>query len=765
MLMAAAALVLVPVAGLVIAGAPGGAEQAGEKIVRVALRGNVRVTAHKILGQMRLREGSAYTPAAVDEDLKRIYSLGEFDDVVIRPEKAPEGLVLVVEVTERPALERLIFEGGRHFTEKELAEAIGVTAGSLIDRHKIFAAARTLERKYHDAGYHFAAVALDEKLLADSRVAKYAITEGPRVRVRKILFTGNPSIAGWELEKQIETKAYFPILTPGLFDEDQLARDAMALRNYYVEQGFLDVKVGRELEFSPDKTRLAVRFIIAEGPRYQVRSVALEGVQRFAPSYLEKQMDLAPGKPYTAETVRRDIETLRENYGEVGYIDVFIRPVVDFTDVPGQVDVALRVEEHTPVKVGEIRVEGNRLTQDKVVRRELRLFPEEWVNTKQIDRAKRRLEGSGLFKPGSVQIMAIATAKEGTSDVLVRVEETETTNLILSAGISSDSGVLGNLSLVNSNFDIADWPKSWAQFWKGDSFRGAGQTFQIVLEPGTELQRYTVAFSEPHVFDTDVSFSSSLFFFQGDRDTYDEQRVGLNVGFGKEIREDLQAFVNFRLEGINIASVEAGAPKDVQDVKGSNGLTSAQVGLVKDTTDSFLFPTEGYRLMGSVEQAFGTSTFMKFVVDAKKYWTITRDVLDRRSVLAVHGRMGFIPGDAPIFERFFAGGRRSIRGFEFRGVGPRERHTALGGDFLALGSAEYQFPIFEKNLSGVVFLDTGTVERNISLSTWRASVGVGVRFTVPFLGPVPIALDFGFPIMKNKDDETEIFSFSIGASF
>jgi len=152
-------------------------------------------------------------------------------------------------------------------------------------------------------------------------------------------------------------------------------------------------------------------------------------------------------------------------------------------------------------------------------------------------------------------------------------------------------------------------------------------------------------------------------------------------------------------------------------------------------------------------------------VDARKYWTVTRDVLDRRSVLAVKARVGDILSDAPIFERFFAGGQGSIRGFEFRGVGPRQGDTALGGNFLALASAEYQFPIFEKNLSGVLFLDTGTVEKKISLSTWRAAVGFGVRFTVPFFGPIPFALDFGFPISKDGDDQTQVFSFSIGTSF
>ena len=746
----------------------GEAEATGERIVRVVVRGNVRVTTHRILGQMRLREGSTYSPAAVDEDLKRIHALGEFDNVVLRPEKTPEGLVLVVEVMERPVLERLIFEGNRKFSDKDLTDTVGVTPGSLLDRNKIFQGARAVERKYRDAGYYFAKVALDEDLLASSRVAKYAITEGPAVRVSKIVFSGNASIDASELEGKVETRPYFIIFSPGTFDPEQLGRDVVAVRNYYIDQGFLDVKVDRELEFSPDKTRLVIHFIIEEGPRYKVRSVSLVGPKRFAPSLLGKQMLLKPGDAYTAENVRHDVEMIRETYGEVGYIDSSVRPTVDFTDEPGTVDVTLKIEEGAVVHVGEIRVEGNRFTQDRVVRRELRFFPEEAINTKLIEKAKRRLDGTGLFKPGAVQITTIPTANPEVEDVLVRVEETETANFILGAGVSSNSGLVGNISVVQRNFDLTDWPKSQQEFWRGEAFRGAGQLAQVVLEPGTQLQRYRVDFREPHLGGSDYSFSTSAFLFDRKRDSYDERRIGLNFGFGKELSENLQAFMNLRLENINISSIDATAPKDVKDVKGSSGLTSVEVGIVKDTTDSLFFPSEGYRLMGSVEQAGalgGSYTFTKAVVDGRRYWTITKDVLDRRSVLALRGRVANAFGDPPIFERFFAGGQGSIRGFKFRGVGPHENDTAIGGDFMALGSAEYQFPIFEKTLQGVLFLDTGTVEKNISFGSWRASVGFGVRFTVPFFGPVPFALDFGIPIAKKSGDETEIFSFSIGTSF
>jgi outer membrane protein insertion porin family len=153
------------------------------------------------------------------------------------------------------------------------------------------------------------------------------------------------------------------------------------------------------------------------------------------------------------------------------------------------------------------------------------------------------------------------------------------------------------------------------------------------------------------------------------------------------------------------------------------------------------------------------------MVDARRYWTVTRDVLDRRSVFAVRGRLGYLLSDAPIFERFYAGGYGSLRGFDFRGVGPRQLDTAVGGDFLALASAEYSFPILEKNLTGVVFLDMGTVEDSFTIGTWRSTVGVGIRFSVPFFGPVPFAFDFGFPITKDSDDEEQVFSFSVGTSF
>lgn len=417
-------------------GAP--APDAG-RIIRLEIKGNERVSEHRILGQMRLREGSTYTPGAADEDLKRVYALGEFDNVVIRPREEADGLVLVVELVERPALKGLEFDGGRRFSDDDLTKTIGVTVGGLIDRHKVFTGARAIEQKYRDKGYYFVRVALDEERLGESQVAHYTVVEGPRVRVRKIEFVGNPSISARELQGKLTTRAWFPIFVAGTFDEEQLDRDAVAVRNYYVDQGFLDVRVQRELVFNDDKTRLTVRLVIEEGTRYKIRSVALAGVERFSRPLLQKQMRLGPGQYYTADDARLDTEMMRETYGEVGYIETSVRPMVDFADEPGEVDVAFQVEEGRQVRIGQVRIEGNRLTQDKVIRRELRFFPEEPVNTKLVERARKRLEGLAIFKPESIEIVTIPGPDPAVRDILVRVEETETSNLILGAGVSSNS--------------------------------------------------------------------------------------------------------------------------------------------------------------------------------------------------------------------------------------------------------------------------------------------------------------------------------------
>jgi outer membrane protein insertion porin family len=225
----------------------------------------------------------------------------------------------------------------------------------------------------------------------------------------------------------------------------------------------------------------------------------------------------------------------------------------------------------------------------------------------------------------------------------------------------------------------------------------------------------------------------------------------------------------FRVENVNISDLHFFAPEQVEDDKGDNLITSAKISLVRDRTDSRFVPTKGDRFTISYEQygTFGGDIFGSLVSSYAWHKTLYTDVEDRKSVLTLRARGGAMFGDAPVFEKFYAGGIGSLRGFEFRGISPREgfKDFTIGGNYMLLTGAEYSFPLFGDVIRGVFFTDMGTVEEDFEITTWRASVGFGVRLQVEFFGPVPMEFDLAIPVSSHKDDEEQIFSFFIGTVF
>jgi outer membrane protein assembly factor BamA len=357
--------------------------------------------------------------------------------------------------------------------------------------------------------------------------------------------------------------------------------------------------------------------------------------------------------------------------------------------------------------------------------------------------------------------------QEGDSefkDVLVQVQETQTGSLLFGAGFNSDAGLVGSIVLNERNFDICRFPTSLSDFWEGRAFRGAGQEFRVEAVPGTELQRYSVSFREPFLFDRPYSLTTAAYYNDRIFNEYRENRTGGRFSVGRALSKAWTVSGSLRIENVDVSSVAFFAPSDYTSVIGSNFLVAPGASLTWDTRDSFLRPTEGGIMSLSVEQVFGDFTFPIVNFEASRYFTTwQRPDGSGKHVLAARTQIAWAGDDAPVFERFYAGGFRSLRGFEFRGVGPFVNGYAVGGDFMFLNSLEYQIPIKANDqLYLVGFLDTGTVEKSVELKDYRVSAGVGLRIIVPMLGPVPIALDFGFPIVKAANDREQLFSFWVG---
>ena len=349
-------------------------------------------------------------------------------------------------------------------------------------------------------------------------------------------------------------------------------------------------------------------------------------------------------------------------------------------------------------------------------------------------------------------------------DIDTYLTEARTGRLMFGVGVNSNSGVVGNIVLSENNFDILRPPHSWDDVWNGTAWRGAGQKFRIEALPGTQVSRYLVDWQDPYFLDSDVNLGVSGFYFTRFYREWNEERLGGRVRLGRQLTQTWSANVALRAESVHIADIPADPPDLLLEVDGDSFLSTVRFGLMHDTRDAAFIPSQGHYVEFGVEQAFAEFDYTRLEVDARQFFTTyQRPDGYGKHILTLSGQLGWTGDSTPIYERFYAGGFQSFRGFAFRGVTPIEKNTEIGGQFQALGTVEYMLPVMANEmLKFVAFTDFGTVEEDVTLDNFRVSAGAGVRVTVPGMGPVPIALDWAFPIVKQDFDRDQIFSFYIG---
>ena len=353
------------------------------------------------------------------------------------------------------------------------------------------------------------------------------------------------------------------------------------------------------------------------------------------------------------------------------------------------------------------------------------------------------------------------------------LEETTTGRFIFSVGVNSDLGLLGSVVVDEQNFDWTRLPQSWDDVVNGKAFRGAGQRFRLEAMPGTQLQRYAVSFTEPYVFDGPTSLGLSAYYYDRRFFEWTERHLGGRIALGRQLLPDLSATISYGPSDVRISNpivpptAVPGIP-EINEALGSNAVHRLRAQLTHDTRDNAFLATEGYLLDLGFEQVLGSFQYPRGDVDLRKYFLLRQHPDGSgRHVLTLGGRLGITGDDTPIYDHYFIGGFTTLRGFSFRDASPRDPnyHVVTGGHFSLLASAEYMFPITaDDTLRGVVFCDSGVVQPSISdwRDRYRASVGFGLRITVPAMGPAPIALDFAFPVSKDPFDQTQVFSFFIG---
>ena len=368
------------------------------------------------------------------------------------------------------------------------------------------------------------------------------------------------------------------------------------------------------------------------------------------------------------------------------------------------------------------------------------------------------------------------------ADIDVYVTETQTGSINFGGAFNSDNGLVGQIIVNEKNFDITRFPRRLRDITDGTAWRGAGQNFRLELVPGSDIQRYLVSFSEPYLFGTNYSFSASGYLFDRRFFDWDENRLGGRLSVGRRLTPELSFTLGLRLERVRIDNPRGGVDENgdsilspqLTEVLGTNNLFLANAGLIRDTRDHPFLATEGTYFSATLSQAFGDFSYTRGDIDWRAYRLIyQRPDGSGRHTLSYGTKLGITGSDTPVFEQYIGGGFSTLRGFDFRGVGPTEGGTPgalgirVGGEFQWLNTVEYNFPLTADDMvKGVAFCDFGTIEDSVELQSdnFRVAPGVGLRVSVPGLGlGAPLAFDFAFPVSTAEGDEEQVFSFYLGA--
>ncbi len=696
------------------------------------------------------------------------------DAAATQPKAAPPA---GAELSRGEIIKSIEFLGNRKFKDHVLRERLGFELGDRLDPFLAEGGRTTISEVYRKIGFPFVKVLLDKARMAEGHLL-YTVEEGPRVQIDSIRFTGNDSFGAGTLREVIKTKQRKWLLWPTYYTDERVDEDLDELRDFYYNHGFLDYHISAQKEFSADGTGVHLLFTIDEGPVYRVGEIRFVGNSRYTREQLRQKMELQQGQVYLKPVAQRDARTLSLLYREQGFVDAEVRQTPRFATGEGEPLVAVEfdVTEGRQFRIGRIEVTGNEQTQDRVVRRvldEYHFTPGELYNAKMAPK-----EGNGLLEKyvqrsaaaEEVMIRPVNPPSEDPNrkDVRVNVEEGMTGVIIPGVGVSSDNGVIGRLIFRQQNFDIADWPEDLGEFLSMRSFRGAGQMLSLVLEPGTVYSQYGVDFVDPYWQDRPIEFELGGRSWKRFRESYDEARLRGTFGFERRLDNYWRPSIGFRAENVEVKDMDFDAPREIREFSGGTQLLGVRFGVGQSALDDIYNPSKGHRFNTSYEQVTGDDAFGLLEVAYVHYFPLYTDVLDRKTVLSVSVLAGTVLGDAPPFEKYYAGGssRYGVRGFEYRGISPRglqtnvpfpERKDPVGSDWVFLANAEIVFPLVGENFGGLLFVDSGTVETG----KYRLSIGTGIQILVPQLfGNVPMRFELASPLLKDDEDETQVFSFS-----
>lgn len=761
-------------------------------IRNITVEGAQRLEPDTVLSYTKLRVGGSYTRETLDQALRELYASELFADVQIRDDSG----ALTIQITENPVINRIVLEGNKRLKDDKILPEIKMAPRQIYTRSKVRADVARIIELYRRQG-RFAAV-VDPKLvkLDQNRVdIVYEISEGPKSKVRQINIIGNDKFNDGKLRGEMATKQsrWFRLFSSGTtYDPDRMAYDQQKLRQFYLTQGYADFRVVSAVaELTSNKQDFIITYVVEEGDRYKFGPVDVKSdIRDLSSEGLTRSLRMREGDWYNAKLVEDTVEQLNQTAGLFGYAFADVSPDFQPDKQTHTMSITFRIANAPRVYVERIDVNGNTLTQDKVVRREFRLHEGDAFNTFSVRRSQDRINSLGFFqekleveqKPGSAPDRIVLETN---------VEEKSTGELQLSAGFSSLERFILSASVTQRNF------------------RGMGQELRTSVNYSSYSKSVNLGFTEPYLFDKNIAFAGDIFrqdlnafnynFDNSRNTTYSQVRTGFQVRAGVPITEFLSVQLRYGLSFDNVTldrytyfsdrltpGVASCDPllagQYLCDALGKRTTSTLGFSLIYDARDNRIRPTRGHSVIFQQDFAGlgGNVRYLRNRLSADKYWS-----LGGGFVFSLKGEAGYIKSfeKAPsassdpvrLVDRFMLG-EPQMRGFDIRGIGPRivrkpylyddagnptgfdeDRSNwaddSLGGRAYYLGHAELEIPLGsgarDLGLRPSIFMDVGAV-----FGVRRPTYANGGLIDLPGTQTLPIRNSDGLRQCQNSTDGT-----------
>ena len=701
------------------------------------VEGSQRIEPETVLSYTKLRVGQVYTNETLDQAIRDLYASDLFADISIAGAETGE---IAIRIRENPIINRVILEGNKTLKSDKITKEIKLAPRQIFTRTAVRQDVARIVELYRRQGRFAARIEPKMVSLDQNRVdVVFEIDEGPKSKVRAINIIGNNVFSDGKLREQMVTKQ--ARLTRFMssntsYDQDRLAYDQQKLRQFYLTQGYADFRVTSAVaELTPDKKDFIITYVVEEGPRYKFGNVTVDSdIRDFDNTKLAAGLGINKGDWYNAKRVEDSVDRLNETAGLFGYAFTDVNPEFNRDADKLIMSINFHIAEAKRSYIEKIDITGNRNTQDKVVRREIRLAEGDAFNSFQVKRSQDRINSLGFFQDK----FEIKREQGSAPDRVVlnaNVEDKATGELTLSAGYSSEESFVIQAGITQRNF------------------RGKGQELRANVNYSSTSKSVELGFTEPYLFDKNIALGVDIFRRDyrsyntiGDTKdtTYQQVSTGFQIRAGVPLTEYWSATARYGLTYdqvsldkdtyyTNGACDAALAGQYLCDAVGNRWTSSIGFSLVYDTRNGSLRPTSGMRLAINQDLAGigGDTRYIRSTITATKYWN-----LGSAFILNAQAEGGYIKGlgqEVRLTDRFFLG-EPQLRGFDIRGVGPRVTRTtydtssipatlltgkdnrtqdALGGTTYYRGRLELELPLGagarEMGLRPSIYIDAGAV--------------------------------------------------------